>query len=497
MSQHHKFPPGVSSLRENQDRPLDLLEKITLAHLAVLVIFASWYFGGNTVLARSILSLWASLGVLIAVAAFRNSDMRRRGQLYVLRWLWPLALFNVIVFLSCFNPSFREITDETRRFFVEDQPRLPLPSSARPLLSLQTLWFFDAVYLSCFNIALVIRRRRAIRWLLSILAVNALLLSIFGTIQKLAGMPGLFFGTVDFPQPYFFASFFYHNHWGAFTVLMSALSVGLVFYFSGRESKRDWRHSPAPAGIVGILLLAVTVPLSGSRSSTILIASLLSLAVLHWLARLTRQPRSTRQSIAWPVVATLTVVIAGAAFTYDMARPMIETRLEVTRQQVEDIQARGDIGSRAILYRDTWNMAKEKPWFGWGMASYPTVFYTRNTQQYSPVDGLPNYYHDAHSDWLQSLSEVGFVGTGLLALCGIVPLWGRRRILLQSPVSGYLLTGCIIIVAYAWLEFPFGNRAVICLWWVCFFSAVQYARLSRGSSSVANAPASPSGVSGS
>ena len=68
-------------------------------------------------------------------------------------------------------------------------------------------------------------------------------------------------------------------------------------------------------------------------------------------------------------------------------------------------------------------------------------------------------------------------GTALLALCGVVPLLRLRRRHLVSPVPTYLLAGCALVLLYAWVEFPFGNVAVVLVWWLSFFCAVHYARL--------------------
>jgi hypothetical protein len=109
------------------------------------------------------------------------------------------------------------------------------------------------------------------------------------------------------------------------------------------------------------------------------------------------------------------------------------------------------------------------------MGSYPHVFTLYNTQR--SVDRLPVFYHDAHNDWLQALAEHGFVGTALLALCAVVPLLRLRPRHLVSPLPAYLLGGCALLVLYAWVEFPFGNVAVVLSWWLTFFCAVQYGRL--------------------
>jgi O-antigen ligase len=106
------------------------------------------------------------------------------------------------------------------------------------------------------------------------------------------------------------------------------------------------------------------------------------------------------------------------------------------------------------------------------MGSFPTVFRLFNTQE-SKIDHIPVIYHDAHSDWLQSLAEIGFVGTFLIGAAVFLPFraLGRMRL---SPVPFFLFAGCLLVAAYAWVEFPFGNVAVVLAWWLCFISSIQY-----------------------
>jgi O-antigen ligase len=110
------------------------------------------------------------------------------------------------------------------------------------------------------------------------------------------------------------------------------------------------------------------------------------------------------------------------------------------------------------------------------MGSYPTVFSFYNTQQ-PHGDRIPVVYHDAHSDWLQSLAEIGFLGTALIGAAVFIPAFSLRHYA-GGHIPFLLLTGCFLVASYAWIEFPFGNVAVVLTWWLCFFSAVSYNRLS-------------------
>jgi O-antigen ligase len=145
---------------------------------------------------------------------------------------------------------------------------------------------------------------------------------------------------------------------------------------------------------------------------------------------------------------------------------------------MEEIRLRGGLGSRAQLYADTWRMAAEKPWFGWGLGTYATVFQIFN-QQVS-VEGWVPFYAQAHSDWLQALAEVGVVGTALIVLMAAVPLALLRRLGRLGSVPGYLLAGCGLLALYAVVEFPFANPAVMEAFWLCFFAALRYHKLTAG-----------------
>jgi len=182
-------------------------------------------------------------------------------------------------------------------------------------------------------------------------------------------------------------------------------------------------------------------------------------------------------------VGALAAVLIGVAGILYIAQDMIAVRIAKTKWELSNEAIRSGAVGRPVLYRDTWRMARDRLWFGWGMASYPKVFEFYNSQDIGPIDHLPVRYVDAHNDWLQSVAEHGLVGTAVLGLCALVPLRALRRRPPRSPLPKYLLTGCGIVLLYAWVEFPFGNTSVVLTWWLLFFAAVRYAELQHASSS--------------
>jgi O-antigen ligase len=350
------------------------------------------------------------------------------------------------------------------------------PSSASAELSLRSLWLFDGLYFSCLNIALLVTRRSLLRLMMAVLVGNALALSVFGTVQKLAGSSGIYFGSVRSPQDYFFASFVYDNHWASFTLLSLGACAGLMLRQLRTAASGGLLRGPIPLGAITAVLLAVTIPLSGARLCTLLLGVLTCIAAAKAAPKVRRAMGMANLQKGMPALALAAFVAAAAAGAWFIASPYLGSRASKTREQVTEIWAQRGIGARGVLYRDTWRMATARPLFGWGMGSYPSVFAFYNTQS-AKGDHIPVVYHDAHSDWLQCAAELGLAGVLLIGAAVALPalsVLGRRK----GSLPYFLFVGCALVGAYAWIEFPFGNVAVVLTWWFCYFGGVQYCLLS-------------------
>lgn len=247
------------------------LGPLVAVHAALFVIGVSWAFGGNADWVRVPISAWGTVGMLLTLALV--AFPRSRGALVpgTLKWAWPVLALNVLVAVSCLTPGLRVVTSGGVQYFMPLKVAWWIPSSAQAGPSLSALWLFDGIYFSSLNVALAVRSKATLRALLAMLAGNALVLSVFGTIQKLLSSTGIFFGAVRSPQVHFFASFVYDNHWGAFIVLMTSVTAGLVLRYADGARGRGFFGGPAFAGIVAACLMGVSVPLSGSRACTLLL----------------------------------------------------------------------------------------------------------------------------------------------------------------------------------------------------------------------------------
>ncbi len=280
--------------------------------------------------------------------------------------------------------------------------------------------------LSSFNLLLILQGRAHVRQVLLLLAGNAVVLAVFGTFQKLAGSPGLWFGAVKSPNEHFFATFIYHNHWGAFTLLNIGACLALLFHYHRRGGYRDIWHSPVLLGVVLTLLLATSIPLSTSRSCTVLAGLLLAGALIHLLLRVIRQRREHRQSAAAPAAAiVLAALLATGGVAYlprtGCHRPAFPADLGATHTP----RGGGHAYPRASCFiATTWHMSAEKPWLGWGLESYARVFRVFNTQRTTESVFWIPYYAEAHNDWLQSWPRLALSGPGCWSCSGFCPWSG-------------------------------------------------------------------------
>jgi O-antigen ligase len=470
------------------------LELAAVAHVGAMVLFAGAAFGGNIWWARAALTVWG-LGGGVAIAALalaQRGDAGREARARV--WvLAPWAALCLLALVSCLNPSFRAVTIGGERLLLhEGGGSRWLPSTASPAATLRELAFFSGAWLAACNLWLVVRSRRLLRRLLAVAAAGAFVLAVFGILQSLlapsavqpdgprAGwFTGFYFGAALSPQKRFFATFIYNNHWGGFLVLWLAVATGLLFRLARRARGRNLWHTPFAVLLAGALLMAAAAPASASRAATAMAAALCLAALGVTLVRLAAARRRQGRS-AGPVIAVVLAVALAfvAAVGWLAARPIRE-RLRDTREGLAADPTL--LRARFALYRDTWTLAAQKPVFGWGLGSYPVALQLLPGHD-RPSDPRRDYelsYANAHSDWLQSVAEIGFVGTTLLVLMGALPLARLPRGAWRHPLTGWPLLGCTLVALYAWVEFPFGNGAVMISFWTIFFAALRLAELQR------------------
>lgn len=379
-------------------------ERFALFHAAAVVIVASWLFGGIGPRGEWIIAVLAApaFALTFAEAAHRYRAGDLPGLWRLVRWLAPLLALAVLVLISVFNPSHRPaFLYDT--YVLRPVPHVTwLPASANASGSLRLLLCFGGLALTGLNLAFCVQSRQALRTLVLVLSINALLLAVFGTLQHETHATGPFFGALTAVNPAWFATFLYHNHWGAFAVLHVSATLALVFHSLRHPPARGWHHGPGPLLAVNALVIAATAPLTSSRSATLLMLALGFVATVLVLLHLRRAARHASRSSILGAILLLAALLGTSGLVAFQSREIITKRFNITLEQIAAIKSGTADYTRADLYADTWHMAADRPVFGWGLESYGAIFQGYST--FKPgKDGLMTTFEDAHSDWLQSL----------------------------------------------------------------------------------------------
>jgi O-antigen ligase len=462
----------LKSLHAPDYEPYANHETAIVAHVASTIALAGWCFGGQAPWVRELLTIWSLAGGGLCLGLIMHARKLARRRPFAPWWqaTWPLHAYTALVLAGLLNPSFERVMMWGDPVLLETAPSSWWPSTARPDLVPADLGLFLGLVLTASNVWFGIERRGALRLLAVLLAANAVILAIYGSFDRLLGNT-LIYGLVASPNPFRFGPFIYHNHWAAFALLGLSLTLGLLFHALHRHAGAAWLRSPAWAAGVAALVLAATLPLAASRSGTALALVLAVAAVAQGLRQ--RHHGGTRRR--WQVIGTLTAAALAVVAVGALARPVFAPRLEQSREQIHALR-HGDlvaVDDRPALYRDTLRMFSERPFFGWGLESYGSVF-----PAYRGRDIVGARYEHAHSDWLQSFAESGLVGTALLI--GFVARLACRIRWRDLPVvSAWTLGGAALVLLYAAVEFPFANPAVQAMWWTVLFLGLRYARLEQ------------------
>ena len=443
----------MSNYRANtrfaDEEVLSPAERWSVLQASAVVGFSSWACGGSYA--------WGPPAILaLAVLAIPIVAMRGR-EVPQLRWrpFLPAMLWMLFCGAAWLNPSYRQIASGSwlPESFVS---WLPSAVDRQRALSAGLPWL--AALIEGGALIAIMPSRRAIVWLWRFVGLNGFILAAAGAWFRFANAEQML-GFIDPPEPsYFFATFFYKNHWAAFGALAGAACLALV--------QVDWaaalRRSPDAKGRVLLfggagLLTLVTLPLAGSRAGALLAIALIAGIVGTLIAALRRSPAAPRGFVVPATFAVMGIGVLG--FAIDAYRPRAE--FDLARTQQELTQAADTMPNlRVSLSRDTWRMARARPWFGWGPGSFAIVFPLYQGNYLRTPDGRSQArIEDAHNDWLQLLAECGVVGSAMIILPFGVCL--ARAWKSGSPPGRWIAAACSLIALYALIDFPFRNPAVL------------------------------------
>ena len=303
--------------------------------------------------------------------------------------------------------------------------------------------------------------------LVAFTALNAAFIGLVGLIQSALGSQTILgvYSAVDEGQGLFFATFLYKNHAAAFLNL--GLAACFASYFS--FTKNIVRNPSTPRPVFAILGLVILAGVVFSKSRLGFLGSL-GIWVIFMSLALTGIHRSgiSKRWLAMGVGVTSLLAIAGGIFL--LKNPQTDHLNTLNREITEDFSFK----QRKLGYRSGWAMFVEKPILGWGAGNFRHGFRQfQNLEKEKEEIVHPwmarrnqNFFWEhMHNDYLESLIELGVVGSVLLfAIPGYF-----FRIILKSkrwkdPVIFMLLIGLGSTAGHALVDFPFRNLSVLVTW---------------------------------
>lgn len=437
-------------------------EALLVAQTLLVVVAVSWAGGGMPGWTQGPL-----LG-LVALSILLWPMRRKEGAATRPLALLPAALWLGYVALALLNPSHEPAPDGTWHERMNWLRWLPTTVDRSHTLSGAGLWL--AALVQGGALVGLAPSARATRFIWRGVAINGFVLAAVGAAFHFSGATRLL-GEFDVPEPtYFFATFYYKNHWAAFGALGGIAGLTLAL--------RDWRA--ALAGVENArgrvmffggtaLLTLCTLPLPGSRAGFLLAAVTITIAATHAARLLARErgPRGRR----WGALLLAGLLLLAMGFVARFYLERGANDLARTREQIARHAAGGLLDLRVELTRDTWRMAQARPIFGWGVGCYEVVFPVFQGDYLRDAGGRSTVRAEyAHNDWLQILAECGAVGaTILFGAAGVLFGLGWR----DAGSTGRLALGGLALLAlYAWIDFPFHNPAVLLTWTVLLATSV-------------------------
>lgn len=452
--------------------PISTREWAVAATLCVWLTFLPWAFGTVRVWGQ-LIALALAIGALL-IAVFWRAPTGTAEAVPPWPALPRLPLFWIsiavlgYVIAGSLNPNWTYVNNGTAWWMKRTSAVPGLPAGVDTPFSEMNGWRQLVIWLSPICAAsalwLGITRRRLLQLLISTMAVNGAAISLLGIVQRSTRAEAIFW-RFDFQKSAFFGSFIYKNHAAAYLIIALLSAAGLALWHYRHGLRVGARSTPAP--LFALLALLISAGLLYSRSRIGIALSAIALAsFLVWSVRLLVRETAGR---AWlPITTIILFVLLGGIGFWQTGAFALRLPSAGPAVQTNETSARIRIyGSEIAREMFLDNLA-----YGGGAGSFR--FLTPNYMPRFPEVGQFSYYYkrtkevkrfrlsQAHNDFMQTLAEFGLIGGSLIFAAMAVGLGSvsslPRR---QHPVGLAALIVLLVLLGYAWVDFPMQNPAVL------------------------------------
>jgi len=386
-------------------------------------------------------------------------------------WTLPLWLFVILLITSSFNPVVVEGEGKGDLVHSLWEFKSWLPGIVEPARSRPAIFFLSGLLAAAgvFSNPGFQADPKRLRVLLVVLLANAVLLTWTGMFFKFLGN-GQILGKYGNEGPYFFATFYYKNHWAAYALLYCGVAASFFFRDLPNWFNQQKGSGSGALALTAIIIIGLTLPIVGSRSGMLLLAIFSVSFLIVFLRYLKDQNSSLKRTIIISMAPLLAVVFMFLSYS-DLLTSWRRTESQFDRANSLIFDEIRILHGPEMCLR----MFNDRPIWGWGYRSFDPLFSTYATEFFQgKEDRLGDIMEFAHNDWLQGLSEFGTVGFSLLIL-GIFLIFRinhvntsststsdrHNKYLHQSNYAFWSLNSLLLLCLLATWDFPFSNPAVL------------------------------------
>ncbi len=456
---------------------------IFFASLALL--WTTWTMGG--------LVLWAQIGSNVLaffclVAAVWKSESRGWANMRSLVRFVPfwLGLFLVAYMLvQFFNAAWVFEPGASGRMRVRMRDYIEwLPSGVWTPSHMTNPWRMALVLTPAWMVTCALwagsHRGKTQRILMWVLVLNATLFAVIGILQDVTHARKVLW---LFEKPYerfgFWGTIVNQNHASAFMNIGIICALSLVLWYTSPRGRDITKGGPFLMLIPLSLIMVAGVVNAMSRAGIAVCALIIVAFVAVVLWRFIRYLRSSgNRSLA--VVAGAVIVSIVLACTYAGTRVVNADRLY--REMVSMFRVAGAPKEDARYYinKASIDLFERKPAYGWGAGCY--MYFINITQKQYPrlmTKGRPLGIGFAHNDYINSLCDLGIVGSVPLFACVIgLPVYvvlRYRRGMRGAVAMG--LAGLSFLMLHAALEFFFQHPLIVLQFGIALACQTRFCRL--------------------
>ena len=257
-------------------------------------------------------------------------------------------------------------------------------------------------------------------------------LALFAVLQSLSSSGKIYWLWEPPSGGWIYGPYVNHNHYAGLMEML--FPIPLVMALT-RHVPRRWRLLPLTAAV----LMAASIFLSGSRGG--MLAFLVQAVVLGIFLSRKKNPRTT-------VAAGATLLVIAVLIFWIGGQGAVERLTSIHAEAKTEIAG----GIRLAIDRDALTMFRKKPFLGWGLGTFATV-YPQFRSFYSD-----KFVNHAHNDYLQLLAEMGLLGFGTMLWFLTLTIRGAIRKLgdwswdFNAAVALATLLSCTGILVHSLLD---------------------------------------------